>query len=57
MGIIPSISPFLLPKSLPNIRIQLPQLELLLIEEQSDQLIKKLNEGEIDLAILAFPLI
>ena len=55
MGIIPSISPFLLPKSLPNIRLQLPQLELLLIEEQSDQLIKKLNEGEIDLAILAFP--
>jgi LysR family hydrogen peroxide-inducible transcriptional activator len=55
IGVIPSISPFLLPKSLPNIRRQLPQLELLLIEEQSDRLVKKLNEGEIDLAILAFP--
>ena len=52
IGVIPSISPFLLPKSLPNIRRQLPQLELLLIEEQSDRLVKKLNEGEIDLAIL-----
>ncbi|MGY8866610.1 MAG: LysR substrate-binding domain-containing protein, partial [Methylophagaceae bacterium] len=28
---------------------------LLLIEEQSDRLVKKLNDGEIDLAILAFP--
>tara|TARA_B100000787_G_scaffold158718_1_gene136333 strand:- start:455 stop:1381 length:927 start_codon:yes stop_codon:yes gene_type:complete len=55
IGVIPSISPFLLPKSLPNIRKQLPQIELLLIEEQSDRLVKKLNEGEIDLAILAFP--
>ena len=55
IGVIPSISPFLLPKSLPNIRRQLPQIELLLIEEQSDRLVKKLNQGEIDLAILAFP--
>jgi LysR family hydrogen peroxide-inducible transcriptional activator len=55
MGVIPSISPFLLPKSLANIRRQLPQIELLLIEEQSDRLVKKLNDGEIDLAILAFP--
>lgn len=55
IGVIPSISPFLLPKALPNVRRHLPQMELLLIEEQSDRLVKKLNEGEIDLAILAFP--
>ena len=55
IGVIPSISPFLLPKSLPGIRKQLPQIELLLIEEQSERLVKQLNEGEIDLAILAFP--
>lgn len=55
VGVIPSISPFLLPKALPIIRKQLPQIELLLIEEQSERLIKQLNEGEIDLAILAFP--
>ena len=55
IGVIPSVSPFLLPKALPNIRKQLPQIELLLIEEQSDRLVKQLNEGEIDLAILAFP--
>lgn len=55
VGVIPSISPFLLPKALPTIRKQLPQTELVLIEEQSERLIKQLNEGDIDLAILAFP--
>ncbi|MCL4128461.1 UNVERIFIED_CONTAM: hypothetical protein GTU68_061744 [Idotea baltica] len=55
IGVIPSISPFLLPKALPKLRKQLPQLELVLIEEQSERLVKQLNEGDIDLAILAFP--
>lgn len=55
IGVIPSISPFLLPKALPSIRKQLPQIELILIEEQSERLIKQLHEGDIDLAILAFP--
>ena len=55
VGVIPSISPFLLPKALPNLRKKMPQIELVLIEEQSERLIKQLNEGEIDLAILAFP--
>ena len=55
VGVIPSISPFLLPKALPNLRKKMPQIELVLIEEQSERLIKQLNECEIDLAILAFP--
>lgn len=55
IGVIPSISPFLLPKALPNIRKQLPQLELVLLEDQSEHLLTKLRAGEIDLAILAFP--
>ena len=55
IGVIPSISPFLLPKALPSIRKKLPLLELVLIEEQSERLLTKLRAGEIDLAILAFP--
>lgn len=55
IGIIPSISPFLLPKVLPTLRTDLPDLELVLIEQQSDELIKQLNTGEIDLAVMAFP--
>ncbi len=55
IGVIPSISPFLLPKVLPSIRTQLPELELVLIEDQSERLLKQLKSGDIDLAILAFP--
>lgn len=55
VGVIPSISPFLLPKSLANIRATYPKLELILIEEQSERLLTQLRAGEIDVAILAFP--
>lgn len=55
IGVIPSISPFLLPKALPLIRKQLPRLELVLIEDQSEPLLTQLKTGDIDLAILAFP--
>lgn len=55
IGVIPSISPFLLPKALPTIRAQMPQLEIVLIEDQSEHLLTKLRAGELDLAILAFP--
>ena len=55
IGVIPSISPFLLPKALPILRKEMPQMELVLIEDQSERLVKQHNEGEIDLAILAFP--
>jgi len=55
IGIIPSISPFLLPKALPDIRKQFPQLELVLVEDQSEHLLKKLRAGDIDISLLAFP--
>lgn len=55
IGVIPTISPFLLPRVLPRIRKQLPQLELLLIEDQSERLLTQVENGSIDVAILAFP--
>lgn len=55
IGVIPSISPFLLPKALPLIRKQLPKLDLVLIEDQSEHLLTQLKAGEIDVAVLAFP--
>jgi LysR family hydrogen peroxide-inducible transcriptional activator len=55
VGIIPTISPFLLPKVLPTVRQQLPDLEIVLIEDQSERLLDKLEAGSIDVAILAFP--
>ena len=55
LGVIPSICPFLLPKALPAIRQQMPYLDLILIEDQSEHLVNKLRAGEIDIALLAFP--
>jgi len=55
IGVIPSISPFLLPKVLPTIRKQLPDLELVLVEDQSERLLEQLESSDIDVAILAFP--
>ena len=55
IGIIPSISPFILPKALGSIRQQLTELELILIEDQSDRLLTQLRTGQIDIALLAFP--
>jgi LysR family transcriptional regulator, hydrogen peroxide-inducible genes activator len=55
IGLIPTISPFLLPKVLPTIRQQLPELELVLVEDQSEYLLDQLEAGKIDLAVLALP--
>lgn len=55
IGLIPTISPFLLPKVLPKVRQQLPDLELILLEDQSEHLLDQLEAGFIDIAILALP--
>lgn len=55
IGLIPTISPFLLPKVLPKVRQQLPDLELVLLEDQSEHILDQLEAGFIDLAILALP--
>lgn len=55
LGVIPTISPFLLPQVLPGIRADYPALKLQLIEDQSARLIERLNNGQIDCAILALP--
>ncbi len=55
VGLIPSISPFLLPKALKSIRKELPDLEVILVEDQSERLLNKLRTGDLDIAVLAFP--
>lgn len=55
IGVIPTISPFLLPKVLPTVRQQLPDLEIVLIEDQSERLLDRLESGAIDVAVMAFP--
>ena len=55
LGLIPTISPFLLPKILPQLRSQFPQLQLFLQEDTTQRIYEKLMSGELDLILIAFP--
>ncbi|QDQ38906.1 DNA-binding transcriptional regulator OxyR [Legionella geestiana] len=55
LGIIPTLAPYLLPLIIPEISILFPKLTLYLIEETTSKLLTKINEGEIDGALLALP--
>ncbi len=57
VGLIPTIGPYLLPRIMPKMRKTLPNLSLMLYEHQTEPLLKKLREGEIDLGILALPIL
>lgn len=55
MSVIPTIAPFLLPRILPRLRNQYPDLKLYLREETSGQACEALNHGRADCVLLALP--
>ncbi len=55
VGIFPTIGPYLLPHIIPPIIKRFPNLELILVEEKTEVLLKKLHDGDLDCAILALP--
>ncbi|MGJ4729896.1 LysR substrate-binding domain-containing protein [Luteimonas sp. SDU101] len=55
LGIFPTLGPYLLPHVIPPIRERYPDLQLLLVEEKSDELLARLRDGRLDAAILAMP--
>lgn len=55
MSVIPTIAPFLLPKLLPALRKQYPDLKLYLREEASAAAIEALHHGQVDCVLLALP--
>ncbi len=55
VALIPTIGPYLLPRVMPKIRKALPQLGLMLYEYQTEPLLKRLRDGEIDMGIIALP--
>jgi len=55
VALIPTIGPYLLPRVMPRIRKALPNLSLMLYEHQTEALLKRLREGEIDLGLMALP--
>ena len=55
MSVIPTIAPFLLPRILPFIRRERPELKLYLREEPSAAACESLNRGGADCVLLALP--
>lgn len=55
LGVIPTIAPFLLPRLLPPLRKQYPQLQLYLHEDLTQRLYQKLMIGELDVLLIALP--
>ncbi len=55
MSVIPTIAPFLLPRILPRLRKERPNLKLFLREETSDHAVESLHHGRADCVLLALP--
>ena len=53
LGLIPTVGPFLLPVIMPLLTERLPKLNFYLHELQTEQMIEKLLNGELDAGILA----
>ena len=56
IGIFPTLGPYLLPHVVPQIVAKFPKLELMLFEEKTEIILKKLHDGELDAGILALPI-
>jgi LysR family transcriptional regulator, hydrogen peroxide-inducible genes activator len=57
VAFLPTIGPYLLPNVAARLRKHLPRLELMLYEYQTDPMLEKLHSGEIDVGILALPVV
>ena len=55
LGVIPTIAPFLLPNSLKLLREHYPQLTIGLREDQTANLLQRLEKGQLDIALIALP--
>jgi LysR family hydrogen peroxide-inducible transcriptional activator len=57
LGAIPSIAPYLLPSALPELQRRFPDLTLHLRETITETLIRELISGELDLILIALPIV
>lgn len=55
MSVIPTIAPFMIPRILPRLRRERPDLQLMLREETSQDAIESLQHGRVDCVLLALP--
>lgn len=56
LGLFPTLGPYLLPHVVPALRRRFPRLELLLVEEKTDQILARLRDGRLDAGLLALPI-
>lgn len=57
LGVIPTIAPYLLPRLLPELKEKFPALRPVILESQTDRLTHRLLAGELDLLLLALPIV
>jgi LysR family hydrogen peroxide-inducible transcriptional activator len=57
LGIIPTLAPYVLPKILPALRRQYPELRVELRETQTRVLVDELMRGSLDVVMLALPVL
>jgi LysR family hydrogen peroxide-inducible transcriptional activator len=55
LALIPTLAPYLLPHVVPQLHERFPRLELLLVEEKTDDLLERLHDGRLDAGVLALP--
>jgi len=55
LGVIPTIAPYLLPRILPLLKADFPELAISLRETQTENLLQLLTENQLDTALLALP--
>jgi LysR family transcriptional regulator, hydrogen peroxide-inducible genes activator len=55
VALIPTIGPYLLPRVMQKLRKSMPHLGLMLYEYQTEALLKRLRDGEVDVGIMALP--
>lgn len=53
LGVIPTVAPYVLPRALKGVHRRFPEMQLRLHEGQTEQLVGLLNEGAIEVALLA----
>ncbi len=56
LGAFPTLSPFIFPPLVQKVKQQLPDMQLVLVEEKTEILLEKLKAAELDAALLALPI-
>jgi LysR family hydrogen peroxide-inducible transcriptional activator len=55
LGVFPTLGPYLLPHIVPALHRRFPNLELLLVEDKTEVVLQRLQDGSLDVGVLALP--